>query len=337
MSTMVIYRKVVLALLGIQAIGTTLMVIGLLATGSAHDATLGTTLVAISYSALLVAYWRGWQPARYLAIVLATSATILVLPEPYLTQEVSYTLLVAPIQALILGNAAWVLGSAGTTYIGILVKAGGQGIYTDPVTVTLFTLIIGGISLSHMLTVTAQRAAEANARGAEASARRAEDLTHEATRKAEALREKSAELQQRTEEQQRLLDLVTTLETPAITLADGILMTSIVGYLDSRRAEAITERLLYAAKDQQSDIVIIDLAGVATVDTQVARALLNTAQALHLLGCHVAVTGISSAIASTMTNLDMHLLYVETARSPQEILAKYGAFQVTHANGTATG
>ncbi len=331
------YRKVVLALLGIQAIGITLMFIGLIFTGGLRDVIIGTGIAAFLYNGLLLAYWRGWDTARYMAIILATIATIIVLPEPYLTQEVSYTILVAPVQALILGNAAWVVGSALATYIGILVKAEGQGIYTDPVTLTLFVIIIGGISLSYVLTATARRSAEANARSAEASTRRAEELAQEATIKAEALREKSAELQQRNEEQQRLLDLVTTLETPAITLANGILLATIVGHLDSRRAGALTEKLLYAAKDQQARIVIIDIAGVAAVDTQVARALIDTAQALRLLGCRVAVTGISASIATTITHLDIHLLDIETARSPQEILAKYAGIQPILRNGLQTG
>lgn len=338
------YRNVVLGLLGIQAIGTTLMVIGLSMEGAAPAVTLGTAIVAISYSALLVAYWRGWQPTRALAIILATTATVMVLPEPYLTQEVSYTLLVAPVQALILGNAAWVLGSALTMYLGILVKAGGQGIYMDPVTMILFIIIIGGMILSQKLTAMAQRTAEANARRAEmnaqyaeTSARRAEELACEATRQAAALREKTAELQQRNEEQQRLLDLVTALETPVITLGAGILMTTIVGHLDSRRAQALTERLLDAAKDQHAHMVIMDLAGVATVDTRVAGALIATAQALRLLGCDVAITSISPALASTMTHLDLHLVHIQTARSPQEILAKYGVIHAPGTNGKQHG
>lgn len=49
--------------------------------------------------------------------------------------------------------------------------------------------------------------------------------------------------------------------------------------------------------------VIIAIRGAIAVDTQVVEALLQTAQALELLGCQVTLTGISPTLALTLTRL----------------------------------
>jgi anti-anti-sigma regulatory factor len=131
----------------------------------------------------------------------------------------------------------------------------------------------------------------------------------------------TTDLQASTAEQQRLLDLVAMLETPAIVLAHGVLLAPVVGVLDQQRAQALTRRLLETVSAQRTRVVILDLAGVPEVDAAVAQAILHTAEALRLLGCQVTLTGISSAVAMTLTQLDIDLGVLTTARSPQEVLA----------------
>lgn len=121
-------------------------------------------------------------------------------------------------------------------------------------------------------------------------------------------------------EQQRLLDLVDTLETPAIALAEGVLLAPVVGALDARRAHTLTSRLLQDVSAQHVRQVVLDIAGVSAVDAQTAQALLQTTEALRLLGCEVVITGISAGVARTLTHLDVPLAGVATARSPQEAL-----------------
>ena len=121
-------------------------------------------------------------------------------------------------------------------------------------------------------------------------------------------------------EQQRLLDLVDTLETPAIALAEGVLLAPVVGALDARRAQTLTSRLLQDVSAQRVRQVVLDIAGVSAVDTQTAQALLHTTQALRLLGCEVIITGISAQVARTLTHMDVPLAGVAIARSPQEAL-----------------
>jgi methyl-accepting chemotaxis protein len=130
------------------------------------------------------------------------------------------------------------------------------------------------------------------------------------------------DLEQQNREQQRLLELVATLETPAITLLEGVLFAPLVGTLDSNRAQRLTTSLLQEVHNRRIRQVILDITGVVTVDTQVAQALLQLVQALRLLGCKVALTGISSEIATTITELGIELKGVATYHSPQEVLVE---------------
>ncbi len=67
-------------------------------------------------------------------------------------------------------------------------------------------------------------------------------------------------------------------------------------------------------------IVIIDISGVPAVDTAVAQTLINTAQALKLLGCRVTLTGISPEVAQTLTLQGIRLSDIDTVRSLQEAM-----------------
>jgi anti-anti-sigma regulatory factor len=233
--------------------------------------------------------------------------------EPYLTQEISITFFIPPIMALILTGPAWVVGSSLAVIVMLIVRAGGTGPYTDPVTIILYAMIVGGMILSRIVTDAALHAAEENAA-------RAEDARLKSEAQAREVAQKAEELAQQNEEQRRLLDLVATLETPAVAMADGVLLAPVVGHLDSRRAQAFTGRLLHAVSEQRARLVIIDIAGVPAVDTQVAHALLQATQAIRLLGCDVNLTGISATVAATMTQLGINLAGVTTARTPQEAL-----------------
>lgn len=185
-------------------------------------------------------------------------------------------------------------------------------LYLNPLDLITFFLIIGGMIFS--------RLAVDNAWRLEAAKREAEAARAQAEQRERDLATQAAELARRNAEQQRLLELVAILETPTIRLADGILLSPLVGALDERRAQTLTTRLLHDVNAQQTRRVIIDISGVATVDDQVARRLVNTTRALELLGCQVWLTGVSAGVALTLTHLGVTLEGVTIARSPQEAL-----------------
>lgn len=146
-------------------------------------------------------------------------------------------------------------------------------------------------------------------------------------------RKANEELTRQNEEQKRLLDLVSTLETPVIPLVEGVLLAPIVGTLDSRRTQALTERLLREVYARHASQVILDITGVAAIDTQVAMGLLQTARAVRLLGCSLTMTGISANVATTITQLGLDLNEISSTHSLQEVLLRISVERLREQGG----
>src|SRR5256714_12245657 len=102
------------------------------------------------------------------------------------------------------------------------------------------------------------------------------------------------------------------LSTPVIKVWDKILTLPIIGTLDSRRAQMMTESLLQKIVDTNSTIAILDITGVKTMDTLVANHLIKTVTAARLMGARCILTGVSPAIAQTMVQLGIDLTQITT-------------------------
>ncbi|HEX8459419.1 MAG TPA: STAS domain-containing protein [Pyrinomonadaceae bacterium] len=102
------------------------------------------------------------------------------------------------------------------------------------------------------------------------------------------------------------------LSTPVIKVWDKILTLPIVGTLDSRRAQMMTEALLQRIVDTGSTVAILDITGVRTMDTLVANHLIKTVTAARLMGARCILTGVSPAIAQTMVQLGIDLTQITT-------------------------
>jgi anti-anti-sigma regulatory factor len=87
----------------------------------------------------------------------------------------------------------------------------------------------------------------------------------------------------------------------------------------------LMRRLLDSVHAQRARTLIVDIAGVAMVDTAVATALVRTVQGLRMLGCEVVISGISAPVASSLVQLGASLGDVRTVRSPEEALATFTA------------
>jgi rsbT co-antagonist protein RsbR len=306
-------RQVVLALLALL-VTSIVLVLGFQLVSANEPGLIITTLVAlVATSGLLFAYWRGWEYARHATLILVIFLVSFSTSEPYLTKQFTLTAFIPPALALILAGPSWILGCAVAPILILLARAGWHGIYIEPITLAIYGITVGSLFLARLVTDTAQW-------NADNETKRAEDALAQSEAQKTEVAQKAEELSRQNEEQRRLIDLVATLETPAIALAEGVLLAPVVGHLDTRRAERLIERLLREVSETRALLVVLDIAGVPTVDTQVAHALLRAVQAVRLLGCDVTITGISASIATTMTELGINMAGVRTARTPQEAL-----------------
>lgn len=111
------------------------------------------------------------------------------------------------------------------------------------------------------------------------------------------------------------------LSTPLIPITDEIVVMPLIGMIDSRRAQDIMDTLLQGIADTGANVAILDITGVAVVDTQVASALLRAAQATQLLGATVLLTGIRPEIAQTLVGLGSDLSNIITRSTLQSGIA----------------
>jgi rsbT co-antagonist protein RsbR len=308
-----LYRRVVLALFALQLVGSAVLLVVLISIGVKDQRLIASGAALIVCAGLLLAYWRGWDYARHADVVAITLLAAFGLPDQFVTESLSLLVLVPPALALILAPPPWILGSA-LALLGILLtRGGGVGVYTDAQTLTFYWLVAGSMFLSRILTEAAQRDAQDQAGRAEAAREQSEQQARKMAQQAEDLTTQNAQ-------QQQLLELVTTLETPVVGLAEGVLLAPVVGRLNGQRAATLTARLLRAVSDRRAQLIVLDIAGVTTIDAEVAQALLQSVRALRLLGCAVTVTGISAEVAMSFTQLGVGLGDVATAQSPQEAL-----------------
>lgn len=112
-------------------------------------------------------------------------------------------------------------------------------------------------------------------------------------------------------QQQEMLEL----STPVVKLWQGVLVLPLIGTLDSARTQVVMESLLERIVETGSEVAIIDITGVPTVDTLVAQHLLKTVTAARLMGADCIISGIRPQIAQTIVHLGVQLGDVTTKAS----------------------
>jgi rsbT co-antagonist protein RsbR len=102
-------------------------------------------------------------------------------------------------------------------------------------------------------------------------------------------------------------EAIRELSTPVLLVRERLLILPIIGVIDPQRARQLTEQLLHGIRATRGKVVVIDLTGVAAMDSSIANHLVQTVEASRLLGATVIVTGLSPAIAQTLVNIGVDL------------------------------
>lgn len=145
-----------------------------------------------------------------------------------------------------------------------------------------------------------------------------------------AERERTISLQQ---------DAIRELSTPVLQIRERLLVLPIIGMLDSQRAKQMTDSLLRAIRANRARVVVIDITGVAAVDSKVANHLIQTVAAARLMGSLVIVTGLSADVAQSLVALGVDLGKLNTMADLQgglEEAEKVLGYKVLRANAPAT-
>jgi rsbT co-antagonist protein RsbR len=107
-------------------------------------------------------------------------------------------------------------------------------------------------------------------------------------------------------------EAIRELSTPVLQIRDRLLLLPIIGLIDTHRARLITESLLHSIRANRAKVVVMDVTGVATIDSKVADHLLQTVSAARLMGAVVIVTGLSSDVAQSLVGLGIDVAKFNT-------------------------
>jgi methyl-accepting chemotaxis protein len=125
------------------------------------------------------------------------------------------------------------------------------------------------------------------------------------------------------------------MSTPVTKIWDGVLFAPIVGIVDSKRSYDIMNKALSSIVDHHASTLMLDISGVGMVDTAVANHLIKIAKAAVLMGCKTIISGISPAIAQTITELGIELGSIQTTSTIESALRQ--AITGGDSSGRVTG
>lgn len=128
----------------------------------------------------------------------------------------------------------------------------------------------------------------------------------------------SLEAARREIESQR--ETIEALSTPVIEVWDGIVTLPLLGHFSTERASRMTAQVLEAVSRTRARFVILDLTGLAVLDTTTGDHLLRVVTAVGLLGATGVLVGIQANIAQLLVGLAVDLGHVRVYQDLRQAL-----------------
>lgn len=113
---------------------------------------------------------------------------------------------------------------------------------------------------------------------------------------------------------------IQALATPVIEVWDGILTLPLLGHFTAERASAMTSQLLDAVVRTRARYAIVDLTGLAVIDTTTGDHILRIISAVGLLGAVGVLVGIQAEIAQLFVGLGVDLRRVRVHQNLRQAL-----------------
>lgn len=110
------------------------------------------------------------------------------------------------------------------------------------------------------------------------------------------------------------------MSTPVTPIWEGMLLLPLVGIMDSIRARDVMNKTLAKIAETRSRVFVLDIGGVAAMDTAVANQIIKISKATRLMGCETIVSGISPAVARTLVELGVAVDDVRTTATLQDAI-----------------
>ncbi|MBV9787764.1 MAG: HAMP domain-containing protein [Chloroflexi bacterium] len=150
----------------------------------------------------------------------------------------------------------------------------------------------------------------------------------------QVLETQNRELQQSLQTQQQLFSTVQQLSVPLLPIGNGVVVLPIVGHVDTARAETILHTLLQGVAQQRAFCVILDVTGIALMNADVLRLLIQMLEATELLGAKVLLAGMNGTMAQSIVAQDVPVNRLRTYRDLGSAIEAARSLQSLR-NGTA--
>ncbi|MBD7985972.1 STAS domain-containing protein [Sporosarcina sp. Sa2YVA2] len=112
------------------------------------------------------------------------------------------------------------------------------------------------------------------------------------------------------------------LSVPIVSISDDIAILPLIGDIDTERALMLMDNTTKEAARLKISYLILDLSGVAIVDTMVAHHIFNLSSTLKLLGVKTILTGVRPEVAQTAVSLGLDFRDQITKGTLQQALAE---------------
>ncbi len=314
-------------------IGLIISINDLLTPNIASDILYVEGVVLLVYSVLFWAAWKGWPHAGLVIVLFFTVIVGFSMPEPYLTERISLSILLPPILATILIAPLWIIISGFSSLFILLARANWQGVYADTFNLLIYCMFIFGLLASRKLADNATKVAENALADVEQSALALQEanntLEQRVIERTVEVEKNLLELEQLAQTQARLLfeneqqrQTIRNLSVPIIPVTKTTMVMPLVGELDQERIEHIHYQALQALSHRKVQTLIMDITGVPIVDTQVAQGIIAVAQAAQLLGGRIILVGIRPEVAQTIVGLGIDISVIQTYADLQSALLR---------------
>lgn len=280
---------------------------------------------------MLIGYWLGWNYAPLVMVVAVTFLISIFTLMQTTDPELDIALLLPPILALVCCDVRWVIATGATTLTAFVVRILSIGLTPSFTQLMLYIIVVTGIVLVSLVQAASNRSVEQARQRAENAAQALANMNISLESQ---VMERTAELEQRShaqtvlmEEQAHLLselqrqhEHIRSLSVPVIPISAKTIVMPLIGTLDHERISFLRDRALAALNDQKAHQMILDVTGVAMIDTVVAQGILSVVRAARLMGAEVILVGIRPEVAETIVSLGVNLNELPTYRDLADAL-----------------
>jgi PAS domain S-box-containing protein len=119
-------------------------------------------------------------------------------------------------------------------------------------------------------------------------------------------------------ERAQIARLVLEMSTPVLPIADRLLLIPLTGTFNPERAALFQSRLLGTIRSHRALVAVVDVTGVAVMDTYAASQLIQATQTARLLGCHLILSGVSADASRSLVMLGVDMRTVHTTRDVEQ-------------------